>query len=79
MATRKVQLYLSEEQYRFIKQRAGERGSLAAVVRELIDAAGRPQEPTADPFYRHLLSPKPGSGRRYAAEQAKRDLYRRGR
>lgn len=79
MATRKVQLYLSEEQYRFLKQRAGERGSLAAVVRELIDAAGRPEDPTADPFFRHLVAPKAGSGRRYAAEQAKRELYRRGR
>lgn len=79
MATRKVQLYLSEEQYRFLKQRAGERGSLAAVVRELIDAAGRPVDPTADPFYRHLISAKAGGGRRYAAERAKRELYRRGR
>jgi len=79
MAQRKVQLYLTEEQYRFLKQRAGERGSLAAVVRELIDAADRPADPTTDPFYRHLVSPRKGSGRAYAAEKAKRELYRRGR
>ena len=79
MANRKVQLYLTEEQYRLVKQRAGERGSIAQVVRDLIDAAGRPDDPTRDPFYRHVMSEKPGSGRRYTAEGAKRDLYRRAR
>lgn len=79
MARRKVQLYLTEEQYRFVKQRAGERGSIAQVVRDLIEAAGRPEDPKADPFYEHLLAPKTGSGKRYEAESAKRDLYRRPR
>ncbi len=76
---RKVQLYLSEEQYRFLKQRAGERGSIAAAVRELIDTAERPADPSADDFYRHVVSSKRGSGRAYGAERAKRELYRRGR
>ncbi len=76
---RKVQLYLSEEQYRFLKQRAGERGSMAAAVRELIDGAGRPAALSADPFYRHIVAEKEGSGRRYDAQRAKRDLYRRTR
>lgn len=79
MATRKLQLYLTEEQYRFVKQQAGDRGSMAKVVRDLIDAAGRPEDPKADPFYRHVVKEKPGSGRSYRAEQAKRELYRKTR
>lgn len=79
MAKRKVQLYLTEEQYRFVKQRAGTSGSIAQVVRDLIDEAGRPSDPTRDPFYRHLMSDGPGSGRSYAAEDAKRELYERAR
>lgn len=76
---RKLQLYVTEEQYRLMKQRAGEGGSIAQVVRDLIDEAGQPSAPMGDPFYRHLLSPKEGSGRTYAAEEAKRDLYKRPR
>jgi hypothetical protein len=79
MAQRKVQLYLTEEQYRLVKQRAGERGSIAQVVRDLIDAAGRPGDPKEDPFYRHLMGKRKGSGGPYSAERAKRDLYRRPR
>ncbi len=52
---------------------------MAATVRELIDAAGRPAAPSADPFYRHITAKKEGSGRRYDAQRAKRDLYRRTR
>lgn len=76
---RKVQLYLTEEQYRLLKRRAGEDGAIAAVVRALIDDSARPTDPTADEFYRHVVRDKPGSGRRYKAERAKRDLYRRQR
>lgn len=79
MALRKLQLYVTEEQYRLLKQRAEGRGSIARVVRELIEGAGALTDPTRDPFYRHLMSPKRGSGRRYSAERAKRDLYRRPR
>jgi hypothetical protein len=79
MANRKVQLYLTEEQYRLVKQRAGERGSIAQVVRDLIDAAGRPDDVAADPFYRHVMTRRTGSGTRYNAERAKRGLYRRPR
>lgn len=79
MAMRKVQLYLTEEQYRILKQRAGDRGSLAQVVREMVDASKRPTEPTKDPFFRHLMSKKTGSGPSFSAEQAKRDLYKQPR
>lgn len=78
MAMRKVQLYLTEDQYRFVKQRAGTSGSIAAVVRELIDEAGRPRDYSNDPFFRHVTDSKEGSGRSYSAELAKRQLHRRG-
>jgi hypothetical protein len=74
---RKVQLYLTEEQYRLLRQRAGERGSVAQVVRDLIDAGFAAQSVEDDPFYQHLSAARPGSGKPYAAEEAKRDLYRR--
>lgn len=74
---RRVQLYLTEEQYRLLKRRAGESGSIAAVVRDLIDASTDPGDAERDPFYRHLLAEKPeGRGERYTAEEAKRELYR---
>lgn len=76
---RKMQLYLTEEQYRLLRQRAGEDGSMARVVRDLIDDATRPKEPTADPFYRRVLGPSEPSGSSYSGERAKRDLYRRPR
>ena len=47
----RTQLYLDEGQYRWLKQRAGEAGSIAAVVRELIDAErARGVDPVADPL-----------------------------
>ena len=70
-----MQIYLTDAQYRFVKQRAGERGSITGVVRALIDAAAAPAEPTEDPFYRHLLAPKGVSGEAYDAADAKRELY----
>lgn len=41
----RTQLYLDESQYRWLKQHAGKRGSIAAVVRDLIDAARVRQQP----------------------------------
>jgi hypothetical protein len=79
MATRKLQIYLSEEEYLFLKQAAGEGGSMAGVVRRLIDGAWRPAEPLDDPFYSHVRSRRPGSGKPYHAAQAKRDLYQQPR
>lgn len=74
---RRVQLYLTEEQYRLLKRRAGESGSIAAVVRDLIDASMDPGDVRTDPLYRHLLADKrEGRGERYRAEEAKRELYR---
>lgn len=76
---RKLQLYVTDAQYRLLKQRATERGSIAQVVRDLIDDAGVPADPEVDLFYQHLMSEKPGSDTPYSAEDDKRELYRRPR
>lgn len=60
----RTQLYLDEGQYRWLKQRAGEAGSIAAVVRELIDAErARGLDPAADPLLSYLVDETPGKGR----------------
>jgi hypothetical protein len=60
----RTQLYLDEGQYRWLKQRAGEAGSIAAVVRELIDAErARSASPAADPLLSYLMDEAPGRGR----------------
>lgn len=76
MDTRKVQLYVTERQYRLLKQRAGTRGSIAAVVRDLIDQSATPDDAAADPFFQRVVAEKRGSGESYDAHEAKRDLYR---
>ena len=75
----RTQLYLDEAQHRWLRQRAGKSGSIAAVVRELIDAerARRP-DPASDPLLSYLVDESPGRG----AEQTSvttldRDLYGR--
>ena len=77
MENRKLQLYVTERQYRLLKRRAAKRGSIAAVVRDLIDQSAGSAEAEADPFFQHVVARKEGSGERYAAEDAKRGLYRR--
>ncbi|MEX2106626.1 MAG: hypothetical protein WD810_06975 [Solirubrobacterales bacterium] len=60
----RTQLYLDDAQHRWLRQRAGKSGSIAAVVRELIDAerARRP-DPAADPLLSYLVEDAPGRGR----------------
>jgi hypothetical protein len=61
---RRTQLYLDEGQYRWLRQRAGKSGSIAAAVRELIDAErARLADPAADPLLRFLVDESPGRGR----------------
>ena len=76
METRKLQLYVTERQYRLLRQRAGQQGSIAGVVRDLIDRSAAPAEVETDPFFQHVAAPKDGSGQPYDAQEAKRDLYR---
>lgn len=72
----RTQLYLDEDQYRWLKQRAG-RGSIAGVVRELIDAA-RLRRPSSarDPLILYLAEEPPAEGARPSTvETLDRDLY----
>ncbi len=75
----RTQLYLDDSQYRWLKQRAGGSGSIAAVVRELIDAErARLADPDADPLLRFLVEEAPGRGREATSvETLDRDLYGR--
>lgn len=73
----RTQLYLDEGQYRWLKQRAGEAGSIAAVVRELIDAErARGVNPAVDPLLSYLVDEAPGKGREgTSVSSLDRDLY----
>jgi hypothetical protein len=73
----RTQLYLDEGQYRWLKQRAGGAGSIAAVVRELIDAEReRGLDPAADPLLSYLVDEAPGRGREgTSVSTLDRDLY----
>jgi len=73
----RTQLYLDEGQYRWLKQRAGKAGSIAAVVRELIDAErGRGVDPGIDPLLSYLVDEAPGKGREgTSVSTLDRDLY----
>lgn len=75
----RTQLYLDDAQHRWLRQRAGKSGSIAAVVRELIDAerARRP-DLAADPLLRYLVDEAPGRGREETSVATlDRDLYGR--
>jgi len=73
----RTQLYLDEGQYRWLKQRAGEAGSIAAVVRDLIDAErARGVDPATDPLLSYLVDEAPGKGREgTSVSSLDRDLY----
>jgi hypothetical protein len=60
----RTQLYLDEDQYRWLKRRAGPRGSIAGVVRQLIDAARNENPGSDDPLISFLLEPPRGASRR---------------
>jgi len=73
----RTQLYLDEGQYRWLKQRAGDAGSIAAVVRDLIDAErARGVDPATDPLLSYLVDEAPGKGREgTSVSSLDRDLY----
>jgi hypothetical protein len=75
----RTQLYLDDAQYRWLRQRAGKSGSIAAVVRELIDAErGRRADPAADPLLSYLVGDAPARGRESTSVTTlDRDLYGR--
>jgi hypothetical protein len=73
----RTQLYLDEGQYRWLKQRAGAAGSIAGVVRELIDAErARGVDRAVDPLLSYLVDEAPGEGREgTSVSSLDRDLY----
>jgi hypothetical protein len=73
----RTQLYLNEGQHRWLKQRAGKAGSIAAVVRELIDAErAREVDSMTDPLLSYLVAEEPGKGREgTSVTTLDRDLY----
>lgn len=74
---RRTQLYLDEDQYRWLKQQAGRRGSIASVVRKLVDSArSRSRNDARDPLVRLLLDEEPGEGsRKTSVTTLDQDLY----
>ncbi len=55
---RRTQLYLDEDQYRWLKRQAGARGSIAGVIRRLIDSArDAARVDRDDPFMEYLRTP----------------------
>jgi hypothetical protein len=75
MAQRKLQIYLSDDQYNALKRKAVTGKSMAAVVRDMIEASNRLDDPSRDPFYAYVMAERPGSGRVYRAADAKRRLH----
>lgn len=73
----RTQLYLDDAQYRWLKQQARQGRSIAAVVRELIDAArSRRPSQARDPLIRYLLEEPPGEGADGSTVQTlDRDIY----
>ena len=73
----RTQLYLDEGQYRWLEQRAGKSGSIAAVVRELIDAerSRRPIRPRTRCSASSSTSRPARGGRETSVTTLDRDLY----
>ncbi|MGI8461616.1 MAG: hypothetical protein ACR2OC_08300 [Solirubrobacterales bacterium] len=61
MKKHRTQLLLEPDQYRWLRRRAGDGGSISAVVRGLIDEARRSETGSLadDPFIRYLLEEPP--------------------
>ena len=77
--THRTQLYLDETQYRWLRQQAGRNGSIAAVVRGLIDearTANADADASGDPFIQYLGAEPAGRGKKASSvETLDRDLY----
>jgi hypothetical protein len=74
----RTQLFLTDEQYRWLKLRAGSAGSIAAVVRDWIDSemTHDPADLRNDPFIKYLLEgPKDNGGPPSTVTTIDQDLY----
>lgn len=76
----RTQLYLNEAQYAWLRRKAGRGGSIAGVVRELVDRARSERINDADdPLLQHLLEEPAGEGPVETSVQTlDHDLYGRG-
>jgi hypothetical protein len=73
----RTQLYLDDGQYRWLKQQARQGGSIAGVVRELIDMArSRRPDPVRDSLISYLIDEPPAEGSGNSTVQTlDEDLY----
>jgi hypothetical protein len=72
----RTQLYLDEDQYRWLRRRAGRKGSIAGVVRQMIDDARRTTPIESDPLIRYLADEPPAdSAVPSSVADLDRDLY----
>lgn len=72
----RTQLYLDNDQYRWLQQRARVGGSIAGVVRDLIDAARSSSSSDTDPFLQYLLEAPPARGKKQSTvRNIDQDLY----
>jgi hypothetical protein len=73
----RTQLYLDDDQYRWLKRRAARGQSMAEVVRDLIDEARLRRHPLSeDPFIRYLFDDPPAEGERESSVTTiDEDLY----
>jgi len=76
MAQRRLQIYISQNQYDVLKRKAVAGKSMAAVVRDMIDAADRLTDRGSDPLYTYVMAERPGSGPAYRASDAKTRLHK---
>ncbi len=75
--THRTQLFLTDEQYRWLKIKAGSAGSIAQVVRDWIESEMEPgADLRDDPFIRFLLDePEPATGVASSVTTIDQDLY----
>jgi len=73
----RTQVNLEDEQYRWLKHQAGSAGSIAAVVRRLIDSARSQRvDSDHDPAIRYLLDQPPARGsKETSVTTLDRELY----
>lgn len=73
---KRTQLYLDEDQYRWLRRQAGAKGSIAGVVRGLIERARQERaNPEEDPLIKLLLHDPPVEGKPGDASTIDRDVY----
>ncbi|MBT9171256.1 MAG: hypothetical protein DDT18_01628 [Actinobacteria bacterium] len=58
VTARRTQIYLTEEQYQYLREKAGDYGSVAGAIRSLIEEKmSAPRDYQKDPFYQWATAP----------------------